>query len=111
MDHGADADTDEDIGSNLFRGGSNLLPCVFQTVFEMQLLLGNIEGTTVADVCLHLIFKVQLLNQRSARNGNDESEHNIDDRYLPPENTHQQHKASQINHGRGDQKRECHAKG
>ena len=69
----------------------------------MQLLLRNIKRATVAYVFFHLIFKLQLFNQCTAGNGNDKTKHHIDGGNLPPENTHKQYKASEVDHRRGDQ--------
>lgn len=54
---------------------------------------------------------MQLLNQRSAHHGDDQSQDYIDDGNLPAENAHQQDQTSQIYHGGGNQKRECDAQG
>ena len=104
MNDRTDTYTDKHIRGNLFCGGNDLLPRILYSIPEMQFLLRDIQRTSGSDVFLHLIFKVQLLNQRAAGNRNHKAEHNIDDGNLPPENAHQQDKASEVDHRGGDEK-------
>ena len=108
MDKGADTDSNQYIGKYLLCSFSHLLPRKFHTVFEMQFLLRYFKGMTVSDIFLHLIFKVKLLDNCAAKNGNNKTEYDVEYSNFPTENAHQQHKAAEIDHRGRNKERKCY---
>ena len=110
MNHRADAHTNEDIGKHLFEGAHDLLFCVYQSVFHRQIRRFDVHTALgSADEFLNIVFHMQLFDDCTACNGYDQTDDYINDGDFCSENAHKQDKASQIHHGRGNQKGEGHA--
>jgi hypothetical protein len=95
-----DAYADENVRKDLLEGFRYLILGINQPFLLRQCWGGNVHGRCPADKFLHLIFHVQLFNQRTASHSNHKPQHHIENRNLCPENTHQKNKTSQVHHRR-----------
>ena len=112
VDDRADAHTDEDIWKDLPESGDHLILGVDQPIPHGQVRGLDIDAAVdVADEVLNLILHVQLFDQRAAQHGDYESEHDIGQSDLQPEDAHEQYEAAEVDHRGGDQEGEGHAQG
>ena len=107
MNDSTNTDTQQNIGINLANGGSHLLGCIFDAIPGRQLDLLHLDAAGQSYKLFHFILQAQLFNERAAENGNDQTQHNIDNGDPPAKNAHQQDQATQIDHRRRDQKGKC----
>ena len=109
MDYRTDANADENVGKHLFKGIYNLISGICQPVLYPQVRRFNVHAAFgFSDEFLHMILHVELFNQRTTHYGNNQTEDDINHGNLRPKDAHQQHKASQIHHGRGNQEGKGH---
>ena len=110
MDDRADPHSNQDIGEHLSEGGRGLLVRVLQTLPFCQCGAIRLHASRLADEVLHIGLHVQFFNHCSAGHCNHQPYDDIDNGNLRAENAHKQHKAPQVHHRRGDQKRERYPK-
>ena len=100
MNDSPDTYADENVRKDLLEGFLYLILGINQPFLLRQCWGGNVHGRCPADKFLHLIFHVQLFNQRTASHSNHKPQHHIENRNLCPENTHQKNKTPQVHHRR-----------
>ena len=109
VDHRADAHADQDIGEHLFEGIPNLIFGIDQPVPYRQVRRFHVHAALgPADEFLHMVFHMELFNQRTAHYGNNQTQNDVNHGDLRPENAHQQHQTAQVHHRRGNQEGKGH---
>ena len=103
MDECANAHAKQYIGKNLLKCFHDLIFGEDETVFLCQVRSCDVHAArlqrTLYDI-LQLIFQMKFLYDRTANHSDNESDNHIHDSDFRTEDTHQQNKASEIDHWR-----------